>query len=107
MCWRCCGVATELLWPVISIGNTGNVGLPLCVFAFGAEGLGLGIAVFVVNSVGQFIFTPVAMSGEPPLRTLLTTPVVYGALIGLLLMFTDATVCRSGSIRRSVCSVGC
>jgi predicted permease len=81
-----------VLWPVISIGNTGNVGLPLCVFAFGAEGLGLGIAVFVVNSVGQFIFTPVAMSGEPPLRTLLTTPVVYGALIGLLLMFTDASL---------------
>ena len=82
----------RVLWPVISIGNTGNLGLPLCVFAFGAEGLGLAIAVFVVNSVGQFLFTPVAMSGESPVRTLLTTPVVYGALIGLTLMFTDASL---------------
>ncbi len=82
----------RVLWPVISIGNTGNLGLPLCVFAFGAEGLGLAVAIFVVNSVGQFLFTPVALSGQSPVRALLTTPVVYGAVIGLALMFAEVSL---------------
>lgn len=84
------GKQLRVYLPVIGIGNTGNLGLPLCLFAFGAEGLGLAVAVFVVNSVGQFIFTPVIQSGESPLRTLFQTPVVYGAVIGLSLLFTDA-----------------
>ncbi len=82
----------RVYWPVISIGNTGNLGLPLCVFAFGSEGLGFAIAVFVTNSVGQFLFTPVVLSGESPVRTLLTTPVVYGALIGLTIFFADISL---------------
>lgn len=75
--------------PVLAIGNTGNLGLPLCVFAFGAEGLGFAVAVYATNSVAQFVFTPVVQSGESPLRTLLRTPVVYGALIGLVILFAD------------------
>ncbi|MGD2166491.1 MAG: AEC family transporter [Gammaproteobacteria bacterium] len=75
--------------PVLAIGNTGNLGLPLCVFVFGAEGLGFAVAVYATNSVAQFVFTPVVQSGEAPVRTLLTTPVVYGALIGLGVMFAD------------------
>jgi predicted permease len=78
--------------PVLGIGNTGNLGLPLCVFAFGAEGLAFAVAVFVANSVFQFIFTPIVQSGESPIRTLLTTPVIYGALIGLATMVTDASL---------------
>ncbi len=74
--------------PVLAIGNTGNLGLPLCVFAFGAEGLAFAVAVYATISVAQFTFTPVVQSGESPLRTLLTTPVVYGALIGLVILFT-------------------
>ena len=74
--------------PVLGIGNTGNLGLPLCLFAFGTEGLGFAVAVFVTNSVLQFVFTPTVQSGASPLKALYTTPVVYGAAIGLLLMLT-------------------
>lgn len=74
--------------PVMGVGNTGNLGLPLCVFAFGAEGLALAIAVFVMNSMGQFIFTPVILSGESPLRTLLRSPVVYAVLVGMGILFS-------------------
>ena len=75
--------------PVLAIGNTGNLGLPLCVFAFGEEGLAFAVAVYATNSVAQFTFTPVVQSGVSPLRTLLTTPIVYGALIGLVILFAD------------------
>ena len=78
--------------PAIGIGNTGNLGLPLSLFAFGEEGLGLAVAVYVVNSVAQFTLTPMLQSGQPALRALATTPVAYGALIGAALLAADATL---------------
>jgi malate permease and related proteins len=76
--------------PAVGVGNTGNLGLPLSLFAFGQEGLGLSVAVYVVNSVAQFTLTPVLQSGRPAMKTLATTPVVYGALIGAALLGVDA-----------------
>ncbi|MBN1239504.1 MAG: AEC family transporter [Gammaproteobacteria bacterium] len=78
--------------PALGIGNTGNLGLPLSLFAFGDEGLALAVAVYVMNSVGQFTLTPMLQSGSPALKTLATTPVVYGALIGAVLLGADAAL---------------
>ena len=72
--------------PALAIGNTGNLGLSVCFFAFGEEGLGLAVAVFVANSIGQFTLTPILQSGRSPWRTLVTTPVIYGAAIGATLL---------------------
>jgi predicted permease len=72
--------------PALAIGNTGNLGLSVCFFAFGEEGLGLAVAVFVANSIGQFTLTPMLQSGNSPWRTLVTTPVIYGAAIGTTLL---------------------
>ena len=76
--------------PAVGIGNTGNLGLPLSLFAFGEAGLGLAVAVYAVNSVAQFTLTPVLQSGQPALRALVTTPVVYGAVIGTALLASGA-----------------
>lgn len=75
--------------PALAIGNTGNLGLSVCFFAFGEEGLGLAIAVFVANSIGQFTLTPILQSGNSPWRTLVSTPVIYGAAIGTTLLVGD------------------
>jgi len=75
--------------PALAIGNTGNLGLSVCFFAFGAEGLGLAVAVFVANSIGQFTLTPMLQSGRSPWRTLVTTPVIYGAIVGSVLLVAD------------------
>jgi predicted permease len=75
--------------PALAVGNTGNLGLSVCFFAFGPEGLGLAVAVFVANSIGQFTLTPMLQSGRSPWRTLVTTPVIYGALIGSVLLVGD------------------
>ncbi len=74
--------------PALAIGNTGNLGLPVCLFAFGQEGLSLAIAVFVANSIGQFTLTPMLQSGQTPWKTLVTTPVIYGAVVGVSLLLT-------------------
>jgi predicted permease len=70
--------------PALAIGNTGNLGLPLCLFAFGQRGLGLAVAVYVTNSVGQFTLVPLLQARVSFVRTLLTTPVLYAAVLGTL-----------------------
>ena len=75
--------------PALAIGNTGNLGLPLCLFAFGEDGLGLAIAVYVTNSVSQFTLVPLLQSRVSAVKTLLTTPVIYGAVAGTLVLTTD------------------
>jgi len=83
------GLSVRTFLPALAIGNTGNLGLSVCFFAFGPEGLGLAVAVFVANSIGQFTLTPMLQSGRSPWRTLVTTPVIYGAVIGTALLVTD------------------
>jgi predicted permease len=76
--------------PALTIGNVGNLGLPLCLFAFGEQGLTLGVAVYVTNSVGQFTLVPLLQARASIGRTLLTTPVLYAAVLGLLVLVTGA-----------------
>lgn len=83
------GLPIRSFLPALAIGNNGNLGLPLCLFAFGQEGLGLAVAIYVTNSVGQFTLTPILQSRSSPWRTFATTPVIYGALIGSMILTTD------------------
>ena len=79
---------THSFLPALTFGNAGNMGLPLCLFAFGEQGLGLAVAVYLVAVVTQFTLAPALQDRQPPLRTLVTTPVVYGAGIGVTLLAT-------------------
>ena len=78
--------------PALAIGNTGNLGLPLCLFAFGEKGLALAIAVYVTNSIGQFTLVPMLQARAPLVKTLLTTPVIYGAAAGVLALTVDLPI---------------
>lgn len=42
------GLSQQIYLPSVVFGNTGNIGLPLCLFAFGEEGLALAIVFFTV-----------------------------------------------------------
>ena len=74
------------LGPLI-FGNTGNLGLPLALFAFGDTGLGLAIAIFAVMAVWSFTFGVwlVADRGSP--LTVLQEPVVAATLLGALFLW--------------------
>lgn len=86
------GLSIVSYLPALAIGNTGNLGLPLCFFAFGEQGLGLAVAVYVTNSVGQFTLVPLLQARTSPLKTLVTTPVIYGAVGGALVLATGAHI---------------
>lgn len=78
--------------PALTIGNVGNLGLPLCLFAFGEQGLSLGVALYVTNSVGQFTLVPLLQARASFARTLATTPVIYAALGGLTIKLAGAGI---------------
>jgi len=78
--------------PPIAFGNAGNLGLPLCLFAFGEQGLGLAIGFYLVGSVAQFVAGPLFQGRQPVWRTLLATPVNYAAALGIGLLTTDTTL---------------
>jgi predicted permease len=70
----------------VTYGNVGNLGLPLCYFAFGPEGLGLAVGFYLAGSVSHFIFGPLLLGREAAWRTLATTPIVYAAVAGLAMI---------------------
>jgi predicted permease len=69
--------------------NVGNMGLPLCLLAFGDEGLALALAWFMVNSVAHFSIGVVAFSGERVHRELLSNPMVWSVLVAVLMVVGD------------------
>jgi malate permease and related proteins len=78
--------------PALTLGNTGNLGLPLCLFAFGQEGLGLAVAIYVTNSLLQFTFVPLLHTRVSVVRTLFSTPMLYGAVAGIAVVAGDVSV---------------
>jgi hypothetical protein len=86
------GLPQRSFLPALTLGNTGNLGLPLCLFAFGEQGLGLAVAVYVTNSLLQFTFVPLLHTRVSILRTLFSTPMLYGAVAGLAVLTTGVSV---------------
>ncbi|KAA0010079.1 AEC family transporter [Billgrantia pellis] len=69
--------------------NTGNMGLPVVLYAFGSAGFAYGITVMVTVSLFQFTLGAIMASSGTPLRTLVRTPTVYAILIALILLLTE------------------
>lgn len=75
--------------------NTGNMGLPVTLYAFGNAGFAYAITVMVSVTLIQFTFGAILASrGGRPLHTLLRTPTIYAILIALGLLLTGATLPR-------------
>ena len=87
---RIAGLPYHTYLPAVMFSNAGNMGLPVCLFAFGPPGLALAIAVFAVNAVGQFTIGPLIASGEMSIGRLARTPVPYAVGLALIFMFTGA-----------------
>ncbi|MFN0116108.1 MAG: AEC family transporter [Paracoccaceae bacterium] len=74
------------LAPLI-FGNTGNLGLPLALFAFGQEGLGLVVVVFAVMAVMSFTFGIWMVAGGGSPFRVLKEPMVGATLLGALFLW--------------------
>ncbi len=75
--------------PALAIGNSGNLGLPLCFFAFGEPGLALALGVFTIHSVFQFTLGPLIASGRFAPASLLRSPFPYVLIVAVALMLAQ------------------
>lgn len=73
-------------------GNCGNMGLPLCLLAFGQEGLALAIAYFTVNVIALFSIGVAVPAGATSPGQLVRIPILYAAAAALLVMVLGVPV---------------
>ncbi|KPQ26126.1 MAG: putative permease [Halomonas sp. HL-48] len=69
--------------------NTGNMGLPVVLYAFGSAGFVYGITVMVTVSLFQFTVGTMLASRGNPFKALAKTPTVYAIAIAMALLLTD------------------
>lgn len=77
---------TTYLAPLI-FGNTGNLGLPLALFAFGDEGLGYAVVVFAVMAILSFTVGIRMVAGHGSALRLVQEPMVAGTVLGALFLW--------------------
>lgn len=73
---------------VISMPNAGNYGIPMCTFAFGAEGGALALLFYVsssivVNSLGTFVASSGALDFKQAVGNVFRVPSIWGVIIAL------------------------
>ncbi len=95
------GAVTVAFWAIVRIlrletrtylaplifGNTGNIGLPLALFAFGDEGLGFAVVVFAIMAVWSFTYGIWLVAGGGSLLKVVREPLVAATLLGLLFLW--------------------
>ncbi len=111
--WRialCAILMAPILWPVFKLvsrlfrsepevsrslalpavfSNAGNYGLPVCLFAFGQEGMDLGLVFMVaqtitITTLGVYIAASSKMNAKSSLGQVLRMPSVYAVAAGVL-----------------------
>jgi malate permease and related proteins len=76
--------------PASTFANTGNMGLPLALFAFGEKGLALAVAYFTVHSVFTFTVGQGLAARRFSLLETLASPLIWAAVVGAALSVTGA-----------------
>jgi len=74
------------LAPMI-MANTGNIGLPLALFAFGETGLGLAVVVFAIMAIYSFTFGVWLVADTSNPLTVVKEPMVGATLLGALFLW--------------------
>ena len=72
--------------PALTFPNTGNMGLPLALFAFGEQGLALAVVYFSCTVTLQFTLGISLSAGNLSLSRLVRTPTIYAVLISIILL---------------------
>jgi predicted permease len=87
-------VSIRAFLPSMMFGNTGNLGLPLSLYAFGAAGLGHAAVVHTVAAVGNFTIGQSIAMGKANFKALVTHPALIAAVLGVLAAVSHTTLPR-------------
>jgi len=69
------------------VGNTGNLGLPVCFFAFGEEGLAYAMTFFSVQCILLFSLGDAILAGSASIVRILRSPIIHAIWIGVLVRY--------------------
>ena len=86
---RLSGLSSRTWLAPLTFGNTGNVGLPLAMFAFGDEGLAQAAVIFAVMACLSFTVGVWIVSGGGSPKEAAKQPIYYGAAFGLIFALMD------------------
>ena len=73
--------------PPLILPNTGNMGIPICLFAYGAEGLGIASAVASVIILFHFTLGIFLAKKKFSLDVVIKSPPVYAIIISVIFLF--------------------
>ncbi len=80
---RLLGLQPKTLVPPMMFNNSGNIGLPLAVLAWGEDALPAAVILFMVENTLHFSFGARLLDPKTRLLTLWRVPVVFAAIFGL------------------------
>ena len=73
--------------PPLILPNTGNMGIPICLFAYGTEGLGIASAVASVIILFHFTLGIFLAKKKFSLDVVIKSPPVYAIIISVIFLF--------------------
>ena len=79
---------TRVYLPALTFPNVGNMGLPVCLFAFGQSGLAVAMVYFIVTNMLQFTFGPAIASGKADVGAALRSPIVISCFVSLAVRYS-------------------
>lgn len=71
----------------LAFGNTGNLGLPLALFAFGETGLGLAVVVFAMMAILTFTVGLWMVAGTSNPARILREPILWASILGAVFLW--------------------
>jgi predicted permease len=77
------GLSFKTFVPPMMFTNSGNIGLPLAVFAFGEQALPAAVVLFLVENGLHFTLGTYLMDHRAPLRKVLAQPIVAATMVGM------------------------
>ncbi len=89
-CWalvKALGISVQTYLAPLAFGNTGNLGLPLALFAFGETGLSYAVVVFAVMAILSFTIGIWIVSGGGSFLRVVQEPLVGATVLGALFLW--------------------
>ena len=78
--------------PPLILPNTGNMGIPICLFAYGTEGLGIASAIASVIILLHFTLGVLLAKKSFSLKILITNMPIYGIIAAVIVLYYDLEV---------------
>ena len=75
--------------PPFILPNTGNMGLPICLFAYGSEGLGVSASIAALIILCHFTYGVFLASRKFNFEVILKSPPLYAIILSVFLLYYD------------------